>query len=50
MNHVFCIHFYIVGHLSRKNVKKISENGEIAHAHGLAELASKNDHPDKGNL
>jgi hypothetical protein len=28
----------ITSSLSRKKSKKISENGEISHAHGLAEL------------
>jgi len=28
----------ITSSLSRKKPKKISENGEISHAHGLAEL------------
>jgi hypothetical protein len=28
----------ITSNLSRKKSKKISENGEISHAHGLAEL------------
>jgi hypothetical protein len=28
----------ITSSLPRKNTRKISENGEISHAHGLAEL------------
>jgi hypothetical protein len=39
----------ITSSLSRKK-SKTSENGEISHAHGFAELTVKNGHPTKGNL
>jgi hypothetical protein len=39
-----------ISSLSKKKLKKTSENEETSHAHGMVELTSTNGHPTKSNL